>query len=231
MGTVGSSPGLAANLGTIVTSTNTSQNAGPAVGWRPPQWAPNAYPPLTLIAADPVTNQQTAFVFDAIIRAEHSRETIITRNPVQTGPPINDNAYVEPSQIVAEIRMSDSMQSYTVGQWADSSSRSVSAFHTLYALQSAVSVMQLATRLNFYGSVMIKSLRAPDDVKTKNALRAIVTFEEIITANQVEQTSSSLSFPTSEIPQSTDSTNAGPIQTTPVPTAIQIQNNIASTDQ
>ena len=204
-------------------------------GWRPPQWTSSnttagSTPPLTLTATDPSTGQQTAYVFDGIIRAEHDQQTVITLNPVQTGAAITDNAYIVPPRLVVEIAMSDSMQSYTAEQFAGAPSRSVSAYQTLQSLQAALSVMSIATRLRQYSNMMIADLRADETDRTKFALKASVTFQQIITA-QVDITSLTVGndFGDSAIPQSTDQTSTGQVQTLPVPASIQSQNNIQNT--
>lgn len=192
--------------------------------FRPPQWSTST-PPFTMTATDPVTGQQTAYVFDAIIRLAHRQQSVITLNPVQTGAAISDNAYIVPPKLVIEIGMSDAMQSYTVGQWADAPSRSVSAYQTLVGIQAELSPVQIVTRLRSYSNMMIADIQADDDSTTAHALKATISFEQILTA-QAQIVSSSVSYPTSEIPQTTNQTPVGQVQTIPVPASIQSQNNI-----
>jgi hypothetical protein len=219
-------------LASVITSVVPLAIAG-ATGtpWRPPQWSgtPNS-PALTITATSTTSGQQTAYVFDAVITGEHDQQVVITLNPVQTGAAITDNAYVTPPGFTAEIEMSDAMQSYTVGQFSGAPSRSVSAYQTLIALQAALTPMQVATRLRQYSNMMITDVRAQEDPKTKYALRAFVTFRQILTASaQVTATSTSSGQGTSANQQATGQTNTGPVNTTPVTPAISAQNNIGNT--
>lgn len=201
--------------------------------WRPPQWSGSSFgvPALTMTAQNPTTGQQTAYVFDGIIRAEHEQRLVITMNPVQTGAAISDNAYVVPASVVVEISMSDAMQSFTTGQWAGGPSRSVNAYQTLCSIQESLTTVQLSTRLRPYTNMMIESVRALESPETRYALKALVTFRKIITATvtTISSTSSSLtSSLNSQIPQSTTTTTSGQIQTQPVPGSITAQNSISN---
>src|SRR5579883_2607547 len=170
--------------------------------WRPPQWNSGKVP-LTMTATDPHTGLQTVYVFDAIIVAEHERRAVVTKNPVQTGAAVSDHIYIEPARLDIEIAMSDAMQSFTYGQWATAPSRSVSCFQTLDALQKALTRVDITTRLNTYGPMVITNVYAHDDEKTTFALKAHITFEELILAN-VQTVYSQSNLPVSStIPQST----------------------------
>jgi hypothetical protein len=168
-------------------------------------------------------------VFDVAIRAEHEQQLVTTQNPVQTGAAITDNAYIVPAKLTIEIAMSDSMQSYTVGQFASAPSRSVSAYQTLLALQSALTPMSVATRLRNYTNMLIREIHSNDVDKTRYGLRAKVVFEQIITASGVTISSSSTNNPTPANPQSATQTLTGSVPVQSVPPSIQSQNNIANT--
>ena len=188
--------------------------------WRPPQWSNRTQqPPLEMMANDPVTGQPTVYVFDTIIKAEHHQQCVVTLNPVQTGASITDNAYVVPPTLTVEIAMSDAMQSYTLGQWANAPSKSVSAFQTLVGIQGSLTPVQLSTRLRSYSNMMITDVRVEDEARTKYGLRAWVTFQQILTASvAITNVSSTANQNTlSAIPQTTGSTNSGQINPLPVP--------------
>jgi hypothetical protein len=78
-------------------------------------------------------------------------------------------------------------------------------------LQYNLSVVQVATRLRQYSNMMITSVRALEDVETNFALKAVVLFEQILTASV--QQSQSTSTQQSANPQATNSTVAGQVQT------------------
>ena len=205
---------------------------GTAVGgisgpWRPPQWSNTSVPPLTMTATDPTTSQSTAYVFDAVLRGEHTQEQVITLNPVQTGAAISDHAYILPPRLTIEILMSDAMQAYTVDQWNNGPSKSVSAYQTLVAIQAARNPVQVATRLRTYTNMMITNIMAEENDRTRYNLKATVTFTQIITAN-VSLTSStdSSSISDSDRPQSTASTQVGQSQVQTVPASIETNNNV-----
>lgn len=222
-------------LGNIVTGSLATVIAGEVLDalasgfpgpYRPVQWAsPDFIPALTMTAVDPTTNEPTVYVFDTANEIEHEQNEVITENPVQTGAAINDHAYLEPPEIIADVVISDSMQSFTVGQWSDGPSRSVSAFQTLQALQVNRVLVSIATRLQQYDNLLIKALRAREIPETRYSLRCLIVFKQLITAN-VELVNANLSFPSvndSTRPQSTANTILGLQGVQNVPTNVQSQ--------
>jgi hypothetical protein len=197
-------------------------NPGTAGPWRPPQWSQT--PGLFIAVSDAQNGEQTFYVFDGALRAEHEQHSVITLNPVQTGAAISDHAYTVPARLVVEIAMSDAMQSFIVGQWSDGPSKSASAYQTLVALQRQRQVLQVATRLRQYDQMLISEVRTEETVGTRFALKAIVTFTEIITAS-VESTSSGVSFDPA-LPQTTGQTVTGQVRVSPVPENVQAQNSV-----
>ena len=119
------------------------------------------------------------YFFDGFMSVEHSRELEMTENPVETGAAIVDHAYVKPSELTMQIRMSDVHQSIISGQFSDSSSRSVSAWKILKKLQDNRIPVSVFTRLGLYENMMIQSLTANDDSSTFRALNATVTLKEL----------------------------------------------------
>src|SRR6185312_8878860 len=139
---------------TIVTNVigNNPDIAVPNTGsWRPPQWNQPALTSITIPAQppDPVTGLAVpsyTFVFDAILRAEHSQELKHTEHPVQTGANITDHMYPMPARLVLEIGMSDAMDSYSPGNWSGNPSKSVSAYETLLNFQNNKNLLTITTR-------------------------------------------------------------------------------------
>lgn len=227
-------------IDSIYYQTNAPAVANPGPGnpgpWRPPQWSRNR-PAVTITAQNPKQNpagtassaQKTVYVLDSTLRAEHDQNVVVTMNPVQTGAAMSDHAYVVPPRLTVEFAMSDAMQSYTVGQWNDSPSKSVSAWQTLIALKDQKLPVSVATRLQQYDKMMIVSVRAEDTKNTRYGLRATVTFVQVLTA-QVEATSSTVTFPSADsaFPQTTDQTLGGQTQTQGVPDAVTANNNVAN---
>ena len=225
-------------------------------GFRPAQWG-TVDPPLTIIVPGQpgVTTQgvnQTGalpgspdvslpgvtlpaavtlmYVFDGAIRAEHQQRLTITQLPVQTQASVSDNAYLVPAIVTVEIAMSDAMQSYTVGQFSGSTSRSVSAYQTLLSLQNGMTFLQLATRLNMYTNMLIADIAADDTRETEYGLKAIVTFQQVLTAG-VEISNSAFIADDSSRPQTTGQTPAGPSQASPPSASLIAQHSINSAPQ
>jgi hypothetical protein len=174
------------------------------------------------------SNQTTVYVFDGVPKIEHEHTGVATTNPVQTGASISDNFYVVPPRVVVEIKMSDTMQSYTTGQFADNPSRSVSAYLTLVKIQQQKTPVSIATRLQSYDNMMIVSIRAEENKDTKFAGKFSVTFENVILA-VVEAVSSGMlpgSGDDSTVPQTTGQSQGGQTQTQPVPSTVQSQDNV-----
>lgn len=230
-------------------SLNSLLGLGP---WRPPQWS-TIGPSLTLVVPNTTTRQisfpsipsqvpgfqttqtvhapPTIYAFDAVIRAEHAHEMVITQNPVQNGAPMSDHMYRKPARLVIEVKMSESMQSYFPGQWETYGSRSVSAFQTLLQLSISAQLFQVATRLRQYANMAVASIKADDTRETTSGLKAIVEFQEVITPATVTATSSSISFSgvsSSARPQTTDSTISGVTLPQSVPAALTAQHSVTS---
>lgn len=142
------------------------------------------------------------YFFDAFLRVDHTIKLNITEHPVETGANISDHAYLEPKQLIIEIGMSDSSKSLVAGQFSGGSSRSVTAYKLLKELQSQRVPLQIFTRLGVYKNMLIETISAPDDYKTRYSLNATVTFKEIIIAK-------TKTVKISARPQVTDSTNMG----------------------
>lgn len=122
--------------------------------------------------------------FDAVFRLDHRAEVVVTEHPVQSGAKIADHAYVEPLSLSMEIGMSDAVSGGAAG-------RSQTAFQLFLDLLKRREPLRIVTRLNCYDNMIVTSLSAPDDKSTMNALRAVVTLKEVITARTQAVTLSS----------------------------------------
>jgi len=223
------------SLLTITTSTSeqilfgSSQNqndvsissSGP---WTPPQYSQPALTVLTVPAKSSTTTGQPAsaavnYVFDAVMRIVHNRRVHKTQHPVLTGANISDHAYMEAARLILEIGMSDAMASFTTGVWVGAATKSVSAWQILKNLATTKTLFTITTRLDTYSNMLIMDMSSPDDNKTLHALRATITLEEIIAGSIQIQTASSA------LPQTTDQTSGGVIQST-APNASQVAQNV-----
>ena len=188
---------------------------GLPVGWRPPQWSK---PPMFSMASmDPATGAVTGYVFDNIPRVLHEQQGVVTLNPVQDGAPISDHFYVVPARLTVEILMSDSMQSYTFGQFSDGVARSVSCWQTLKALQASKAFVTIVSRLDTYDNMLITDRRGEETPETTHAGRFTVTFTQVLIATV---TLTNAPTTNSTRPQATGQTQAGQVQPQVVPTAL-----------
>jgi hypothetical protein len=149
------------------------------------------------------------FFFDAVLRLDHVRKATITKHPVEDGANISDHAFMEPMTLSMEIGMSDVCASFINGQFAQNSSRSVSAFDVLERLQNEFRPLTVQTRLKTYRNMLIETITAPDDFMTMNGLRVSVGFTEVKT---VKTATVAMPNRTSADPHKTGETNRGTVQ-------------------
>jgi hypothetical protein len=145
------------------------------------------------------------YFFDAFFRVDHTSKLNITQHPIETGADVSDHAYMEASELIIEIGMSDTAKSMVKGQFSDGKSRSVTAYKLLKELQQQRVPLQIHTRLANYKNMLIESISAPDDYKTQYSLKVTVTFKEIMIA-------STKTVKVSARAQVTDSTNLGNVE-------------------
>lgn len=173
--------------------------------WRPPQWG--GQPAVYSIQTSGTTVNSSgdtgtiAYVFDAVLVAAHRQEVVVTKYPVQTGANIAYHSYIQPSQVVLEIGMSDAMDTFTAGVWEGAATKSASAFQVLSTLKNSRQPLTLATRLFTYNNMVITSITAEETSKTISSLRARITFEEIFVANGGTSTTSARDQDTQYTPQ------------------------------
>jgi hypothetical protein len=160
-------------------------------------------PAAPLTTSSPGTSGQTTVLFfDAVLRAEHNQELVLTKHPVQVGPAIVDHAYLLPARVMLDILMSDAADSYTAGQYSGDPSKSVAAFAQFLSTQATRIPITLATRLKAYQNMAITDVRAQDDSRTAHALKCTLYFEQIISASTTTATQSAR-------PDQTGATNEG----------------------
>jgi hypothetical protein len=244
MGAIGV-PGLrqATNWLTLVMGVGNAGVFQSALGlWRPPQWNTGIFSNQNQLYSLTVPAQQTGsshrvldsssgntsttptvsgqtkpttYFFDAVLRAEHRQELRHTEHPIQSGSSITDHAYLMPARVTLEVGFSDCMARYKAGQYTSNSSKSISAYQTLLALQGSRVPLSLSTRLASYDNMVIESIGAVESYATKFSGRFSVVFTQIIVASLATQTVSAR-------PDSTDVTNEGTKQSVPPPTPFDV---------
>lgn len=168
-----------------VFATLTTSFARADIGpYRPENWRAEAQTCVT-------DKDGTEYVFDAILKLDHTSGRKITENPIQTGANISDHSYQLPSTLTIDIGMSDCMDSYKFFQWGmndgDSApTKSVMAYEKIIEWQQSGDPLEIRTRLMSYTNMVVETVSAPDDYQSKHGLRCMVTFKQIITAEVSE---------------------------------------------
>lgn len=218
----------------------------PNAGWRPTQWSngtPNTSITVTNVTTtvtgattsdlgnapgdqittttSPATTQQTTtiYYFDAVFSADHYTELELTRHPVQGGQSVVDHAYNLPAIVILEVQFSDTMQSFTQGQYASNASKSVSAYQTLESIRQKRVPVILTTHLQTYPVMILKSIRASDTNMTAYGAKMTLRFEQIQTGTTNSNTTGTTT--NSARPDQSQTTPEGSVQpNSPVPAPI-----------
>lgn len=149
------------------------------------------------------------YFFDGIMNINHTRELEITENPVETGASIVDHSYVKPATIMMDVLMSDVHRSIYPGQFDGAKSRSLAAWDVLNKIQSSRIPCSVFTPLGLYNNMLVSSIEATEDASTVHALSAKVTLREIPIARIK-------TVKISSAPQTTNSTNLGQLEASPI---------------
>jgi len=120
--------------------------------------------------------------FDAVMQTDFLSELYITENPVETGASLTDFAYVKPTKVVFQIKMSDVAQSIVPGQFGGTQFRSIQAFQVLLTLQKARVPVQIMARIGGFQNMLVQSIAVPDDKTTVYGLLCTVTMQEVFVA-------------------------------------------------
>jgi len=185
-----------------------AMNPPPSISRTPYQ---NTTPPGTFIEDD----EGNFWVFDAVIKLEHSESQRITQHPVQLGANITDHSYALPAKLTMEIGMSDVMEGYLSGQWGVNNSetpvRSIEAYQRLVDWKDRGVPLKITTKLKIYFNMVVAFVTAPDDKTTKYGLKCMITFQQIFVA-AVQSTPGD-----SQIPHATNKTQSGNVYTESYP--------------
>lgn len=178
--------------------------------YRPKIWNEEPEPAM-------ISGEDGIFVFDAVFRLEHNSGRKITENPVQNGAYISDHSYQLPASLTLDIGMSDSMDSYMVGQWGGADAKSVAAYEQIMKWQQNGEPLEITTRLCEYTNMVVENVSIPDDYKTKHGLKCMVTFKQIITA---EVTETPVDSSVSNANVSSPKGSVSPIATSTIPSGL-----------
>ena len=215
-GTPGSSSTSAGSIQSVGTGSGTPNSITDIGAAGTPSQIFNVSP----VAATPAV----VYVFDAVFQLDHTQDLQPTELPVQSGANLTDHVFIKPARLSLEIGMSDVMSSYTPGQWSGASSKSVNAYEILLQLSFSRIPLTITTKLRTYTNCVIVSIRARDNYKTINSLKATVTFQQIFNA-----LSGTTNNPVSSRNQDTQLTQAGQVPTAAVPDVVNNQYQVPDT--
>jgi hypothetical protein len=159
-----------------------------------------------------VTGANGTYFLDVTFKESFDFENTITQNPVQTGANISDHVINQPIVFTWEVGVSDCLASIVNGQFASTSSRSVSAFGILEGMWQNKEALTVNTSFQKLDNMVIRSFIPIRDKTTMTAMRATVTFQQIIVTSAVEISVNQKSIPTknTSVPQTTGKSNSGP---------------------
>lgn len=109
---------------------------------------------------------------EVIINEDTTDNLVITKQPVQTGAPITDHAFKEPTVLSMKIRFNDNI------------SKSLSkTYQELLSLQTQFVPLDVTTPKRIYRSMLIASIGQTTDKTTENVLAINLTFQQVILVN------------------------------------------------
>jgi hypothetical protein len=146
------------------------------------------------------------FMFDGVIHESHSSELVTTENPLETGVPVTDHAYMMPDRLeieggvgdvwlnmrdpVVEIdhagNVTDSGFENVDVPWlrgdggGDTSTRSQRAYQLMRGLQRSAEIFGVQTGLLFYPNMVLRTLTAEQDKDTSRVLFFRASLSEVI---------------------------------------------------
>jgi hypothetical protein len=165
----------------------------------------------------PITTAAHTYVFDAVLSLEHNQTLTITKHPVQNSAAISSHAYLNPASLVMYVLMSDVVGNYPGATvWTGGTSKSVSSYQQMLALQAARSPLTVVTRLRTYTNMLVAAISPHEDAKTITGARFRVEFEQIFLAG-VQIT------PASASPNDTNTTGLGTVSAYTPPATINSQ--------
>lgn len=125
--------------------------------------------PITLQSLFGDNRQIEDIDVDVILNETTTDSLVVTKQPVQTGTPITDHAYKEPTVLSMKIRFNDNL------------TRSLSKiYEELLALQFPPVPITVTTPKRIYEDMLITSLGLTTDKSTENVLAIDVSFQQII---------------------------------------------------
>lgn len=129
---------------------------------------------------------------DAVINETHINDISITRNPVELGAKITDNAIVEPKKVMILAEVTDTPLNPLAGTQvieddgrvgsATSSNitRSNAAYNAIVELAEKREPIELQTKLKLYENMLITNISVTQDKDSSRIVSMNISLEEII---------------------------------------------------
>jgi hypothetical protein len=123
----------------------------------------------------------TIFNFDVTTSEQHKHSVDWTKNPVETGLEVTDNAVVQPDELTLSGVISDTPLGLTVPL----PDRAQSSYDTLLRLKDQKLLVTVVTGIKVYQDMGISGVTLQRDPKNGQAIRPTVTFRKIRIVNSV----------------------------------------------
>ncbi len=129
-----------------------------------------------------IKSGKTIIELDAFINEDHTYSNVASKHKTEKGFSVTDNIQREPIQLVVEAVISTT--SLTVRTGVNSKeTRADKAFKKLQRLWKNGNKVSVLTGLTNYKNLIITNIAIPRNKKVGEALRATITFREVIVAN------------------------------------------------
>lgn len=136
---------------------------------------------------------------DAVLSESHSNQVRLSRNPIELGSDITDNAVIEPKKINIVAEVTDTplggaafgqIVDLVTGLFGTSTSgnvtRSNAAYNAMVQIMEAREPIEVQTKLKQYSNMLITNLRVTQDKDSSRIVRMNIDLEEaLITESQI----------------------------------------------
>jgi hypothetical protein len=130
---------------------------------------------------------------DAVLTETHDNRFRLTKNPVELGADITDNAFIEPKTVTISAVVTDTpigiaaigeIIDNVTGLFGTSSdeniTRSSAAYNSVIALAGTREPLELQTNLKLYENMVITGVNTSQNKDTSRAVNMIIKLEEVL---------------------------------------------------
>lgn len=133
---------------------------------------------------------------DAVLSESHTNTVRLTKNPVEVGTDITDNAIIDPAKLSIVATVTDSplglaslgrIVDFVTGLFGTSTSsnltRSNAAFNALIQLQNEREPISIQTKLKLYENMIITNVSTQQDKDTSRIVELFISLEKLNIVN------------------------------------------------